>query len=70
MPKAPADVRRPSAPAVSKLLAEYADLGLYRSPRTGAVGFTVKNVAKEQDRHGGPVIVWWNQTDRAPSRPG
>ncbi|MFI8265357.1 hypothetical protein [Streptomyces sp. NPDC085665] len=68
MPNVPAQNRRPSAPAVSKLLAEHADLGLYRAPRTGAVGFTVKNVAisKQQDRHGGPVIVWWNQTDRAP----
>lgn len=67
MPATPTkDVRKPSAPTVSRLLADYADMGLHRSSHALAVGFTVKNVAKEQERHGGPVIVWWTQSDQEP----
>ncbi|MYX26835.1 hypothetical protein GTY75_09160 [Streptomyces sp. SID8381] len=67
MPAPTAEIRTPSAPAVSRLLGDYADLGLIRSPRAGAVGFTVKTVTKEREKHGGSVIVRWNQPDRGPS---
>ncbi|MFF4276216.1 hypothetical protein [Streptomyces sp. NPDC001536] len=67
MPATPArDVRKPSAATVSRLLADHADMGLHRAPSALAVGFTVKNVGKEPERHGGPVIVRWNQSDQAP----
>ncbi|MEW1677927.1 hypothetical protein AB0O47_32540 [Streptomyces noursei] len=67
MPATPtADVRKPSAPAASRLLADYPALGIVRAQRAGAIGFMVKNVAKDQDQHGGPVIALWNQPDRAP----
>ncbi|WP_167163078.1 hypothetical protein [Streptomyces sp. MBT27] len=59
-------VRKPAAATVSRLLADNADFGLHRAERPGATGFTVKDVRKEQERYGGPVIVWWTQGNIRP----
>ncbi|MFF9192712.1 hypothetical protein [Streptomyces rochei] len=60
------EIRKPSASAVSRTLSHCEALGITRAPHAGAVGFTVKNVAKEQEQHGGPVTVRWSQPDREP----
>uniref|UniRef100_UPI003F49798C hypothetical protein n=1 Tax=Streptomyces sp. CA-136453 TaxID=3240050 RepID=UPI003F49798C len=60
------DIRKPAAATVSRLLSDCDDIGITRAARPGATGFTVKNVAKEQERFGGPVIVWWTQRDVRP----
>ncbi|MER7497095.1 hypothetical protein ABT033_31420 [Streptomyces pharetrae] len=52
-------IRKPSAAYVSRLLSNYADLGIVRAANARSVGYVVKGVAKEQEQHGGPVIVRW-----------
>ncbi|WNZ14889.1 hypothetical protein [Streptomyces sp. 11x1] len=68
MPAAPATtVRKPSAPYASRLLSDYPDLGITRALNARSIGYVVKGVAKEQEQHGGPVTVRWNQPDRDPA---
>lgn len=60
MSAAPATtVRKPSAAYASRLLSNYADLGIVRAANARSVGYVVKGVAKEKEQHGGPVIVRW-----------
>ncbi|MFF1717421.1 hypothetical protein [Streptomyces sp. NPDC058268] len=63
MPRHPLrPVRKPSAAAVSRILADRSALGLYRATRPGKAGFTVRTVTTAQrPEHGGPVTITWTE---------